>query len=72
MSKLNYLGGAIESFYKDDVNNPQLRPSVIAVKENGNRIAYGTAAEIKDKLQDKFDRKILKWDACFHNVTLEI
>lgn len=72
MSKLDYLGGAIESFYKDDVNNPQLRPPIISVKEDGNQIALGTAAEIKDKLQDKFDRKILKWEVRFHNVTLEI
>ena len=71
-SKLDYLGGALENFYEEDTRNPHLTPADITVKENGKIIASGTAAEIKDGLKDKYDRKILKWDAYFHIVRLEI
>lgn len=72
MSDLDYLGGALENFYKGDIENPHLTARVITVKEDGKMIANGTAAEIKDSLKDKYNKKILKWDAYFHLVTLEI
>ena len=72
MSSLDYLGGALENFYEGDKENPHLIERNITVKENGKIIATGTAAEIKDSLKDKYDRKIIKWDAYFHMVTLTI
>lgn len=72
MSSLDYLGGALESFYEGDKENPHLRERNITVKENGKIIATGTAAEIKDSLKDKYDRKIIKWYAYFDMVTLTI
>lgn len=72
MDSLDYLGGALENFYEEDARNPHLIPTDITVRENGKIIASGTAAEIKDSLKDKYDRKILKWDAYFHNVWLGI
>lgn len=71
-SKLDYLGGALENFYEEDRDNPHLIARNITVKEDGKILAHGTAAEIKDSLKDKYDRKILKWDAYFHMVRLEI
>ena len=71
-SKLDYLGGALENFYEEDKRNPHLTSTDITIEENGKIIAHGTAAEIKDSLKDKYDRKILKWDAYFHMVRLEI
>ena len=71
-SKLDYLGGALENFYEEDMDNPHLIARNITVKEDGKILAHGTAAEIKDSLKDKYDRKILKWDAYFHMVRLEI
>lgn len=70
MLELDYLGGALENFYKEDKEN--LIPVVITVKENGKTIAHGEAKEIKDDLEDRYRRKIVKWDAYFHIVTLEI
>ena len=72
VSELNYLGGALEYFYNDEIENPHLTAANITVKENGKTIAHGTAKEIKDTLKDKYDRKIIKWDAYFHIVDLEI
>lgn len=72
MSDLDYLGGALENFYEGDIANPHLIERVITVKEDGKTIAHGTAAEIKDSLKGKYDRKILKWDAYFQMVTLTI
>lgn len=72
MSSLDYLGGALENFYEGDKENPHLIERNITVKENGKIIAKGSAAEIKDSLKDKYDRKIIKWDAYFHMVTLTI
>lgn len=72
MSSLDYLGGALENFYKEDRDNPHLIARNITVKEDGKILVRGTAAEIKDSLKDKYDRKILKWDAYFHMVTLTI
>ena len=72
MSSLDYLGGALENFYEGDKENPHLTERNITVKENGKIIATGTAAKIKDSLKDKYDRKIIKWDAYFHMVTLTI
>ena len=72
MDSLDYLGGALENVYEGDIENPHLIPRDITAKENGSIIASGTAAEIKDNLKDKYDRKILKWDAYFHIVSLEI
>lgn len=72
MSSLDYLGGALENFYEGDMENPHLTARNITVKENGKRIAHGTAAEIKDGLKDKYDKKIVDWDAYFNMVTLTI
>jgi hypothetical protein len=72
MSTLDYLGGALENFYEGDKENPHLIERNITVKENGKIIAKGSAADIKDRLKDKYDRKIIKWDAYFHMVTLTI
>lgn len=72
MSELDYLGGALENFYDEEKENPQLMNCIITVKENGKIIAHGKAEEIKAKLKDKYDRKILKWDAYFHIVDLSI
>ena len=72
MSSLDYLGGALENFYEGDIENPHLIARDITVKEDGKILAHGTAAEIKDILKDKYDRKILKWDAYFQMVTLTI
>ena len=70
MNKLDYLGGALENFYEEDMENPHLTPRVITVVDDGKTIAHGTAAEIKDNLKDKYDRNILAWDAYFHFVLL--
>lgn len=72
MSNLDYLGGALENFYEGDIENPHLVARNITVKENGNTIAHGTAAEIKDGLKEKYDKKIVDWDAYFNMVTLTI
>lgn len=72
MSSLDYLGGALENFYEGDMENPHLVARDITVKEDGKIIASGMAAEIKDNLKDKYDRKIVNWDAYFHMVTLTI
>lgn len=72
MSSLDYLGGALENFYEGDMENPHLTARNITVKENGKTIAHGTAAEIKDGLKDKYDKKIVDWDAYFNMVTLTI
>lgn len=72
MNKLDYLGGALENFYEEDMENPHLTPRVITVVDDGKTIAHGTAAEIKDDLKDKYDRNILAWDAYFHFVLLTI
>lgn len=72
MNDLDYLGGALENFYKDGMTNSHLTPVIITVKEDGKIIAHGTAFEIKEDLKDKYSRKILKWDAYYHIVTLTI
>lgn len=72
MSDLDYLGGALENFYEGDMENPHLTARDITVKENGKILAHGTAAEIKESLKDKYDRKIINWDAYFHMVILTI
>lgn len=72
MTKLDYLGGALENFYEDDKLNPHLLPVNITVKENEKIIAHGTAEEIKDSLKSKYNRKIIKWDAYYHVVVLKI
>lgn len=72
MSELNYLGGTLEYFYNDEIRNPHLPAARITVRENGETIAYGTAKEIKDILNNKYNRKIIKWDSYFDIVTLEI
>lgn len=69
---LSCLGGVLESFYKEDLENPHLTTTSITIEENGKTIARGTAADIKDGLKDKYDRKIIGWDAYFHIVTLTI
>ena len=71
-SKLDYLGGALENFYEEDMDNPHLIARNITVKEDGKILAHGTAADIKDSLKDKYDRKILNWDAYLQMVTLTI
>lgn len=72
MSSLDYLGGALENFYEGDKENPHLIERKITVKENGKIIAKGSAADIKEILKDKYDRKIVEWDAYFNMVTLTI
>jgi len=72
MSNLDYLGGALENFYEGDKENPHLIERNITVKENGKIVAKGSAADIKDILKDKYDRKIVEWDAYFNMVTLTI
>lgn len=62
----------LENFYEEDMENPHLMPRVITVVDDGKTIAHGTAAEIKDALKDKYDRKILAWDAYFQFVSLTI
>ena len=72
MSNLDYLGGALENFYEGDKENPHLIERNVTVKENGKIVAKGSAADIKDILKDKYDRKIVEWDAYFNMVTLTI
>ena len=72
MLSLNCLGGALENFYNDDEENPHLTKVSVTVIENGKTIASGNASEIKENLKNKYDRKIIKWDAYFHIVTLTI
>lgn len=72
MLSLEYLGGALENFYNEDEENLQLTKVNITVIENGKTIAIGNASEIKDNLKDKYNRKIINWDAYFHIVTLTI
>lgn len=72
MDSLDCLGGVLNNFYKEEIENPQLKPAHITLYENGKIIADGKSSEIIEDLKDKFVRKILKWDAYFHNVTLTI
>ena len=72
MINLNCLGRALENFYNEDEENPHLTKVNIIVIENEKTIASGNASEIKENLKNKYDRKIIKWDAYFHNVTLTI
>ena len=72
MNSLDYLGSVLENFYEGDIENPHLIARDITVKEDGKILAHGTAADIKDSLKDKYDRKILNWDAYFQMVTLTI
>lgn len=72
MNELDFLGGVLENFYEEDMENPHLMPRVITVVDDRKTIAHGTAAEIKDALKDKYDRKILAWDAYFQFVSLTI
>lgn len=69
---LIYLGGALNNFCQEEMENPQLAPVSITVYENGKIIANGSASEIKVFLKDKFSRKIIKWDAYFNDVRLSI
>lgn len=66
MNDLDYLGGALENFYKDGIINSHLTPVIITVKENEKTLAHGTAFEIKENLKDKYTRKILKWDFTYY------
>lgn len=72
MLSLDYLGGVLENFYEEDIQNPHLIATHITVKEDGKTIASGTSSEIKDGLRDRYNRKIVDWDAYFHMVTLAI
>lgn len=69
---LYYLGGALNNFYQEEVEQPQVTPAYISLYEDDKFIVRGKASEIMEGLRDKFGRKILKWDAYFHNVTLKI
>ena len=40
MTRLDYLGGALENFYEDDKLNPHLLPVDITVEENEKIIAH--------------------------------
>jgi hypothetical protein len=66
------LGEALKIFNRDEIEQPHLTPASITVTECGKLIARGKASEIIDVLADRSDRKILKWDAYFHDVNLEI
>ena len=72
MSDLDYLGGTLENFYAGDIENPHLIPRTIIVKEGGKILARGTAAEIKNNLKGKYNKKIIGWDAYYDMVTLTI
>jgi hypothetical protein len=72
MSNLECLGGVLEHFSNQDATNPHLVAPDIIVKENGNTIAKGEAAQIKGSLADKYDRRILNWDASAFYVRLDI
>lgn len=71
-NSLNYLGGALNNFYQEEIEQPQVTPVYISLYEDDKFIVKGKASEIIEGLKDKFGRKILKWDAYFHNVTLKI
>lgn len=69
---LDYLGGVLNNFHEEEIEQSQVTPAYISLYENDKLIAKGKASEIIEELRDKFGRKIIKWDAYFHNVTLKI